>query len=303
MKKKKRQHILTTTQIVSAIVLVLLMVTINLIAHYWQHEEVVMDEEFVDEMPTAVVTSGTRLFAFDPNTADSLTLLELGLRPWQIRNMMKYRAKGGRYRQPNDFRKLYGMTDSAFAALKPYIRIDSTAWIARRDSLRQLRHERDSLRHVADSLRRDSIYSSRGYIVKRDTIIELNSADTTTLQYIRGIGIYTAKAIIYYRNQLGGYVSPQQIREIKQLQDYKVNFDSIVPHLRAKSDSVARLRVNYIGVERLQRHPYLSFTQAKAIYELRRNKFYLKSIDDLRGLNCLTDEDIRRIEPYLSFEK
>lgn len=302
MKKKKRQHILTTTQIVSAIVLVVVMVTINLVAHYWQHEEVVMDEELVDEMPT-VITTGTRLFAFDPNTADSLTLLELGLRPWQIRNMMKYRAKGGRYRQPDDFHKLYGMTDSAFAALKPYIRIDSTAWVARRDSLRQLRHERDSLRHVADSLRRDSIYSSRGYIVKRDTIIELNSADTTTLQYIRGIGIYTAKAIIYYRNQLGGYVSPQQIREIKQLQDYKVNFDSIVPHLRAETDSVTRLRVNYIGVERLQRHPYLSFTQAKAIYELRRNKFYLKSIDDLRGLNCLTDEDIRRIEPYLSFEK
>jgi len=302
MKKKKRQHILTTTQIVSAIVLVVVMVTINLVAHYWQHEEVVMDEDLVDEMPT-VVTSGTRLFAFDPNTADSLTLLELGLRPWQIRNMMKYRAKGGRYRQPDDFHKLYGMTDSAFAVLKPYIRIDSTAWVARRDSLRQLRHERDSLRHVADSLRRDSIYSSRGYIVKRDTIIELNSADTTTLQYIRGIGIYTAKAIIYYRNQLGGYVSPQQIREIKQLQDYKVNFDSIVPHLRAETDSVARLRVNYVGVERLQRHPYLSFTQAKAIYELRRNKFYLKSIDDLRGLNCLTDEDIRRIEPYLSFEK
>ncbi len=302
MKKKKHQHILTATQLVSAIVLVVVMITINLVAHYWHHEEVVFDEDIVDETPT-IVPSGTRLFAFDPNTADSLTLLQLGLRPWQIKNMMKYRAKGGRYKQADDFRKLYGMTDSAFAALKPYIRIDSTAWLARRDSLRQLRFERDSLKHVADSLRRDSIYSSRGYIVKRDTIIELNFADTTSLQYIRGIGSYTAKAIIYYRNQLGGYVSPQQIREIKQLQDYKVNFDSIIPHLTAERDSVARLRVNYIGVERLQRHPYLSFTQAKAIYELRRNKFYLKSIDDLRGLNCLTDEDIRRIEPYLSFEK
>lgn len=302
MKKKKHQHILTATQLVSAIVLVVVMITINLVAHYWHHEEVVLGEDIVDETP-AVVPSGTRLFAFDPNTADSLTLLQLGLRPWQIKNMMKYRAKGGRYKQADDFRKLYGMTDSAFAELKPYIRIDSTAWLARRDSLRQLRFERDSLKHIADSLRRDSIYSSRGYIVKRDTIIELNSADTTSLQYIRGIGSYTAKAIIYYRNQLGGYVSPQQIREIKQLQDYKVNFDSIIHHLTAERDSIARLRVNYIGVERLQRHPYLSFTQAKAIYELRRNKFYLKSIDDLRGLNFLTDEDIRRIEPYLSFEK
>ncbi len=301
MKKKKRQHILTKTQIISAIVLVLIMVVVNIVAHLRPRGEEIIEDEEIEDVSYALQT--TRLFAFDPNTADSLTLLELGLRPWQIKNMMKYRAKGGRYRQPDDFRKLYGMTDSAFAALKPYIRIDSTAWIARRDSLRQLRHERDSLRHVADSLRRDSIYSSRGYIVKRDTIIELNSADTTTLQYIRGIGIYTAKAIIYYRNQLGGYVSPQQIREIKQLQDYKVNFDSIVPRLRAESDSVARLRVNYIGVERLQRHPYLSFTQAKAIYELRRNKFYLKSIDELRSLPCLTEEDIKRLEPYLSFEK
>ncbi len=302
MKKKKHQHILTATQLVSAIVLVVVMITINLVAHYWHHEEVVFDEDVVDETP-AVVPSCTRLFAFDPNTADSLTLLQLGLRPWQIKNMMKYRAKGGRYKQADDFRKLYGMTDSAFAALKPYIRIDSTAWVARRDSLRQLRFERDSLRHVADSIWRDSIYTARRFHVKKDTIVELNSADTTDLLYIWGIGSYVAKTIVWYRQDLGGYTSPEQIREIPALKGLGVQFDTIIPHLTAERDSVARLRVNYIGVERLQRHPYLSFTQAKAIYELRRNKFYLKSIDDLRGLNCLTDEDIRRIEPYLSFEK
>ena len=292
MKKKKHQHILTATQLVSAIVLVVVMITINLVAHYWHHEEVVFDEDVVDETP-AVVPSCTRLFAFDPNTADSLTLLQLGLRPWQIKNMMKYRAKGGRYKQADDFRKLYGMTDSAFAALKPYIRIDSTAWVARRDSLRQLRFERDSLRHVADSIWRDSIYTARRFHVKKDTIVELNSADTTDLLYIWGIGSYVAKTIVWYRQDLGGYTSPEQIREIPALKGLGVQFDTIIPHLTAERDSVARLRVNYIGVERLQRHPYLSFTQAKAIYELRRNKFYLKSIDDLRGLNCLTDEDIR----------
>ena len=106
-----------------------------------------------------------------------------------------------------------------------------------------------------------------------------------------------------YGQQLGGYVSPEQIREIQALRDYKVPFDTIIPHLTAEKDSITRLRVNYIGVDRLQRHPYLNFTQAKAIYELRRNKFYLKSIDELRSLPCLTEEDIQRLEPYLSFEK
>lgn len=300
--KRKRKHILTKTQIVSAMVLVLLMVGVNIVAHFWPREETIVVDEVYD-LDESIKSTHTRLFTFDPNTADSLTLIELGLKPWQVRNMMKYRAKGGRYRQPDDLRKLYGMTDSTFAALRPYIRIDSTAWVARRDSLRLLRHERDSLRHVADSLRRDSIFTARGYRVKKDTIIELNNTDTAALQYIRGIGPTVARHIVRYGQQLGGYISPEQIREIQALRDYKVPFDSVIPHLTAERDSVSRIRVNYIGVERMQRHPYLSFTQAKAIYELRRNKFYLKSIDELRSLPCLTEEDIKRLEPYLSFEK
>ena len=299
--KRKREQILTKTQIVSAIVLVLIMVAVNLVAHFWPRGEVIIEDEEIEDVSST--PQPTRLFAFDPNTADSLTLIELGLRPWQVKNMMRYRAKGGRYRKTEDFSKLYGLTDSAFAALRPYIRIDSTAWLARRDSFRLLKHERDSLKHVADSLRRDSIYSARGYRVKKDTVIELNNTDTAALQYIRGIGPAVARHIVRYGQQLGGYVSPEQIHEIQALRDYKVPFDTIIPHLTAEKDSITRLRVNYIGVERLQRHPYLSFTQAKAIYELRRNKFYLKSIDDLRGLPCLTEEDLRRLEPYLSFEK
>lgn len=297
---KKRTHILTKTQLVSAIVLVVAVVGINLIGRFWPREETIVEEEVEMDAPRE---TAARLFYFDPNTADSLTLLELGLRPWQVKNMMKYRAKGGRYRRPEDFRQLYGMSDSAYNALRPYIRIDSTAWVARRDSLRLLRRERDSLKHVADSLWRDSMYAARGYQIKKDTIIELNNTDTTALQYIRGIGPAAARLIVKHGKDLGGYVSPEQIREIDKLHVYNIPFDSVIPHLRAERDSVTRMRVNYLGVERLQRHPYLSFTQAKAIYELRRTKFYLKSIDELRGLPCLTEEDIKRLQPYLSFEK
>ena len=299
--KRKREHILTKTQIVSAIVLVLIMVGVNIAAHFWPHGEAIVEDEEIEDVVYAPQTP--RLFAFDPNTADSLTLIELGLRPWQVKNMMKYRAKGGRYKQPEDMRKLYGLTDSAFAALRPYIRIDSTAWVARRDSLRLLKHERDSLKHVADSIWRDSMYTARRFHIKKDTIVELNSADTTALLYIWGIGSYVAKQIVWYRERLGGYFSPEQIREISTLKGMDIKFDTIIPHLTAEKDSVTRMRVNYIGVDRLQRHPYLNFTQAKAIYELRRNKFYLKSINELRELPCLTEEDIRRLEPYLSFEK
>ena len=50
------------------------------------------------------------LFAFDPNIADSTQLLRLGLAPWQVRNIYRYRAKGGIYRDKTDFARLYGLT-------------------------------------------------------------------------------------------------------------------------------------------------------------------------------------------------
>jgi DNA uptake protein ComE-like DNA-binding protein len=63
------------------------------------------------------------------------------------------------------------------------------------------------------------------------------------------------------------------------------------------------LRVNSAGVEKLQRHPYLSFEQAKAIYELRRKKIHLDSITQLKKVDCFTEQELKRLTPYLSFER
>ena len=64
-------------------------------------------------------------FPFDPNTADSTQLLRLGLQPWQVRNIYKYRSRGGIYRKKEDFAKLYGLTVKDYRRLEPYIRISS----------------------------------------------------------------------------------------------------------------------------------------------------------------------------------
>lgn len=226
---------------------------------------------------------------FDPNKADSSTLVHLGLKPWQASNMLKYRAKGGRYRKTEDLKRLYGMTDSMYLALLPYVVIDTLA----------IDRWRDSVRIAADSVPR---YVSH----KRDTILNLRTADTTELKMIKGIGSYRAKQIIRYREQLGGFVSVEQLREVKALQPLlkdSLSTDSLLSHFFIDSVRVVPLKVNSMRVERLQRHPYLSFEQARAIYDLRRKKIHLKHLDQLRTLDCLTEQDIQRLRPYLSFEQ
>ena len=236
-----------------------------------------------------------RMQVFDPNTADSSTLVHVGLKKWQASNMLKYRAKGGRYRRAEDIKKLYGMTDSMYMALLPYIKIDTIAVDQYRDSVSRI--QRDSM--VVDSMPR---YVSQ----KRDTILNLRTADTTELKMIRGIGSYRAKQIVRYREQLGGFAHVKQLYEVKALQPLltdSMSSDSLLAHFWLDSVIIDPLRVNSAGVEKLQRHPYLSFEQAKAIYELRRKKIHLDSITQLKKVECFTEQELKRLTPYLSFER
>ena len=103
--------------------------------------------------------------------------------------------------------------------------------------------------------------------IKKDTIIDLNRCDTTDLLYIRGIGSYTAYMIIRYREQLGGYYSPAQLTDDVFA---KCRLDTLLGHFVADSAAIERIDVNSSSIDMLQRHPYIRYQQAKAVYTLRR---------------------------------
>lgn len=248
-------------------------------ADYQERQDSIRKAQWRKRSDTIVI----RMQAFDPNVADSSTLVHLGFKPWQAKNMLKYRAAGGRYRKPEDLKRLYGMTDSMYLALVPYITIAQV--------------ENDSV--LADTLGLDSlpVWTSE----KKDTLINLRTADTTELKMIRGIGSYRARQIVGYRERLGGFVRVEQVKEILGMESTEV--DSILAHLWIDSVAVEQMNVNTIGVQRLSRHPYLRFEQAKAIYELRRRKIRLDSIQQLQAIDCISGETLEKIAPYLNFDK
>lgn len=220
---------------------------------------------------------------FDPNTADSSTLVHLGFKPWQAKNILKYRAKGGRYSKAEDIKRLYGMTDSMYQALRPYISI-----------------AREQLDRVEqDTMKVDSL--AKRVSINKDTILNLRTADTTELKMIRGIGSYRARQIVRYREQLGGFVRVEQVMEVTGM-DQMVK-DSVLKWFILDSVVVEKIRVNHVSAQRLSKHPYLRFEQAKAIYELRRKKIRLNSVNDLESIDCIDEKTLEKISPYLNFDK
>lgn len=103
------------------------------------------------QLPEVETAEGKHLFPFDPNTATAEELQQLGLAPFQVRNIIKYRSKGGVYRSPMDFARLYGLTRKQYRELEPYITIGDDyepastlasvqAYIAQKEADKQAAH-------------------------------------------------------------------------------------------------------------------------------------------------------------------
>ncbi len=222
---------------------------------------------------------------FDPNTADSTLLVTVGLKPWMARNLIRYRNAGKVFRCPEDLQRLYGMNDSLYSTLLPFIQIDTAA----------LASSLGMCRVVSDT---DTVITAYAPRIKRDTILDLNTADTTEFMLLRGVGRFTAMQIIRYRQALGGYYSTSQLYEISEIANDRI--DSLLPHLYADTSLITPIDVNRASVKQLYSHPYISYKQAEQLYDLRRRKLRLHSPDELSAVFSLAER--QRLLPYLRFD-
>jgi competence protein ComEA len=71
------------------------------------------------------------LFYFDPNTISKEGWQKMGLRDKAIATIQNYLSKGGRFRDPADIKKIWGLQEEEIAQMLPYIRIEQQAAPAR----------------------------------------------------------------------------------------------------------------------------------------------------------------------------
>jgi DNA uptake protein ComE-like DNA-binding protein len=221
------------------------------------------------------------LTPFDPNTADSVTLLRLGLSSRIVNNIFRYRAKGGVFKKPDDFKKIYGLTPEQYAGLFPYILI------------RKFSDKKKANTLIAKQVEKSF---STVYKYPKGTVIDLNQADTTELKKIPGIGKGIAKAIVNYRKRLGGFYSVHQLEEIH------LSVTQFAEWFRVKDNNTIRINLNKVNVECLRTHPYFNYDQAQAIVEYRQKKGLLESLQQVTLYKEFTEKDVERMEHYVCFE-
>lgn len=232
------------------------------------------DESFVFE-PTP--TEAGALFFFDPNTLDADGWRRLGLRDKTIKTIHNYRTKGGRFYKPEDLSKIWGLPKGFYERVKPYIRLPQPE---------------------GQTARADFEAAPKAYTPKAPTIIEVNTADTTALIALPGIGSKLAGRIVAFRNKLGGFASLSQIAETYGLPDS--TFQKIKSRLSVDVSGVKKININTAAKEELKMHPYIKWALANAIVAYREQHGAFLSVDDVKKSMLMDETLFEKLKPYLS---
>lgn len=216
------------------------------------------------------------LFPFDPNTLDEAGWKRLGVKDKTIATIKNFTSKGGKFRQPEDLSKIWGLHEDEVQRLIPYVQIQNT--------FTQNNYEKKE-------------YVPTVYPKYTPSIVDVNESDTTAWIALPFIGSKLAQRIIEYRKKLGGFNSIDQVGETWGLPDS--TFQKIKPRLALKNPAVNTMNINTATLEELKAHPYLRYTIGNAIFQYRLQHGNYSSVSDLKKLMLVTDEIYNKAAPYL----
>jgi competence protein ComEA len=200
-------------------------------------------------------------FQFDPNTLDEKGFVSLGLPENIAAHIIHYREKGGHFGKPEDFKKIYGLSDSDYVILKPWITIKSK--------------EKEA----------------------REPLVDLNTADSLHLLSVKGIGPVFANRILTLRHRLGGFISKEQLMDVYGLDQEK--YDFIKNQVFLSKVHIVKTNINTATVDELKKNPYIRYKLAVVIVNYRIAHGDFKTIDELKNIQAIDKSTYSKIMPYV----
>jgi competence protein ComEA len=224
-----------------------------------------------------------KMFAFDPNTLPLDSLQLLGLPYYTAQNLVKYRENGGSIRNRDEMRKIYGMSDSVFKRLEPFIQI-------------KLKNNDTQTRESEKKRVGRYNYSKKAF---KGPIL-LNTTDSAHLDSLPGIGPVLSNRIIKYREALGGFHSPVQLKEVYGITDS--TFQNIQNYIQIKDQSTAKIPINVIDFKSLMKHPYCDYEMTRKILNYRKQHGPFQDFSDLKHIYGIDTLALKKLSFYLDFQ-
>jgi competence protein ComEA len=220
------------------------------------------------------------LKSFDPNKLSREEWRQLGLSAFATANILKYRQRAGGFRYKEQLARIYGLSPEQYQELLPYIDLPA----------------RPPAKAAFSKRARRPYYPERPRA--RLTAFDINTADTTQLKKIRGIGSRLSGRIIRFRDKLGGFAHLGQLREVYGLPAAVA--DSLHKYVFIQEGFRPRqINLNTASLQEMQAHPYLDYRTARLILAYRTQHGSFQNLEDLARIHQISAGQLEKMRPYL----
>ncbi len=251
---------------------------------------------FEEELPSEnTPTSPKNLFYFDPNTISKEKLSELGLSSKLAQTIINYREKGGEFRKKKDLKKMYGLSETDYFRLAPFIQIE---------------------KEVKNSLSKSKSESTQ---IVEPFPFNPNTASEETLNQL-GLSERVINTLLKFRNKGGSFRKEKDFAKIYGLSDK--DFQRLLPFIKldedvektieeptlsqektispeAKTIESIILDINQAEAEEWQLLHGIGPAYAKRIVNFRNKLGGFHSIDQIAETYGLPDSTFQKIKPKL----
>jgi competence protein ComEA len=235
-----------------------------------------------------------KLAPFDPNTLTALDWEARGVPHFVAGRIVNYGQKAGGFKAKAQVQRIYGLPDSVYQRLAPFMQLP--------DEL----PGRTGFAAAGGGKAPFGAASSPSRFARKPAHLQpfdLNLADTTQLQQIKGIGRGRAKWIVLRRNELGGYVDEAQLADVFVLRDAPDLVDSLRKYTFVAPGFAPRpVNINSATFDELWTHPYVGKPLARLIVAFRKQHGPYKTPEDLRQIKILKEESFVKLRPYVRCE-
>lgn len=284
-----------------------------------EQEQMLQAEQLMQEfdLPELALDS-TQLLDINLATADQWGRLP-GVPPVVANRIVAYRDAIGGFRNIDDLARVYGLTQTVLDNNRSFLFVNPLTAPNR-----------------SSSLGRDRWQAPPTY---QGPTLDINTATPEQLEKLPGIGTVLSQRIVNYRALLGGYTSLDQLEQVYQLpvevldqiREYlvlgpvpdpeeaasyaaaamdtstgsqeqallmatKANAET---YIRGDAPELASINVNLADSATLVTIPGIGPTLAPRIIRYRKALGYMTSVDMLRSVYGLSEENYQRMAPYL----
>ena len=235
------------------------------------------------------------LAAFDPNALTAEGWEARGVPHFVAARIVKYREAAGGFKAKAQIRKMYGLDEAVYQHLAPFMQLPDEA--PKKDYAANRPGPDGKFPPFANAAGAPGKFARKPLHLQP---FDLNTADTTQLMQIRGIGAGRARWVVKYRNQLGGYLREDQLDEVFVLRDAPDLRDSLRKYtFVAPGFAPQPVRVNSASFDELYPHPYIRKGLARVIVAYRSQHGPFKTVEDLKQIPILKAADWEKMRPYV----